>query len=495
MIVCLQLGTLPLHLAFAKQQHLVALEKVRLTERKAAELAAYKFHQEGFDASKLKAEMKEADDNAASKVAVHEDLVKQVAANGAVMGTLLKATFEVLVPQGIPPEASYVEKGVHAPLKEKVPLESWLSAWEEAVGKNKKENPAKEKDKLGNLPLHRAILKKSPLGAVEAILRAWPEAITVGDGGEFLPLHLAVSAKVSENVVKKLLEAHPGAAKETEKGDERLPLHIACEKMATDGTISTLLITNFEGARVADKKGHLPLHYAAEHPTSEFVMGALLMASPDAPRAKANDGSLPLHRAAKRQAPASVVHALLKAFPDAAKAVDVRGCLALHWAVGKHAPEEIVRSLLEANSDGCQQADNDGNLPLHLAIEYEASDAVITMLIDQYPGATRAVNRNKKVRFLASDCTFLARVRPIALPRPAPSKTRPKVSSMKVYMCQFSTVFSLYLCGRSALSTWHWITARVSWSCASWRAGTIMPVSKRLVSLHGYGNRPCANVG
>jgi len=394
-------GALPLHLAYAKQIALEVTEKLKLTERKTAELAAYKFHQEGFDASKLKVEMKAADDNAAEKVEVHKKALEEVKANAALMTTLIKHTFEVLSPQMQPNEPIFVPPNVHSVVKEKMVTEDWLVEWKATVDQmaKSKGNPAKDVDKLGNLPLHRALTKKAPLDAVVTILETYPDAVKTKDGGETSCLHLAIHAKCTEAVVLKILDAHPEGAKEHERMDEKLPLHVACEKMASDAVISGLLVANFLATRETSKHGFLPLHAAAEHPTSNFVMGLLLMAGPDAPKAKANDGSLPLHRACKRQAPFSVVQRLLEAYPDGTKQADVRGNLPLHWAVGKHAAEEVVAALIATNPEACMVADNDGNLPLHIAIEYEASDVIITTLIDQFSGATRTLNRLQKRPF------------------------------------------------------------------------------------------------
>ena len=392
-------GNLPLHLAYAKKLVLEKVVKERLNDKTVAEIEASKWHKDDVDKQKFKAFIKEIDEILAGKVQLWKDAVAALAANADVMRTLLAATFEVLVPQTIPDEPFIVPVGVFTTQKEKMPMEEFQKLMP-ADKVARKKMVSEDKDRFGNLPIHRAAIKKTPSACVQALLEAWPDMIKEKDEFELTPLSLAISSKAHPAVVAVLLAKHPEAAAIAEHHEERLPLHFACDKQASDAVISKLLEVNFEASRVQTTHGYLPLHYAVERVSTEFVIKALLMAGPDGPKTHNKDGCLPLHCACQfgwTAASAMTVRELLAAYPAATQTADIRGCLPLHHAVMKHASEEVVQMLLDAYADGCKVADNDGNLPLHVAIEYEASDAVIALLIAKHSGACRELNHIKKL--------------------------------------------------------------------------------------------------
>ena len=395
-------GNLPMHLAYAKSIQLARVEKEKLNDRKVAEITQAQWHADGVDAQKFKMQIKEVDEFADAKTKVHKAAVAAVAANAAVMKTLLQFTFETEGAAGYanvrearePPTT--VPGGVLLGVKEKLPVDEWLAKLEEARKNNSK--LGKETDRFGNLLLHRAVVKKVSVEVIEAVLACNKDAVKEPDGGGagMLPLHLAIQNKAHDAVVLHLLAQYPEGCRVHESHEERLPLHFACEKEASDAVVSALLTAHFEASRMATTKGYLPLHIAAERDTTAFVLNALLMAAPDSPKAAATNGCLPLHRAVKYQAQLGLVRALLDAYPAAASTKDVRGCLPLHWAAGKLAAEDVVEALLAAHPEAANTADNEGSMPLHAAVEYEASDAVVHMLVDRCPQACRAVNLQKK---------------------------------------------------------------------------------------------------
>jgi len=407
-------GNLPLHLAYTKQLALVLHEKQMLQNRKQAELQKAKWHLESVDANKFKFQIKEVDEFADLKIEIHKAAVEAVAANKKVMTTLLDATFETEKPV-LPPPVAKVAKGVIPHVKEDKPLAEWLEIFQSGQGVDlKKANEfAATMDKHGQLAIHRALIKHAPVGAVEAILGGYPETpenakkkiprtpagVEVADGAGMLPLHLAISARTSADVMLLVLRAYPDAAQKKEPFEDRMPLHFACDTVASDAVVSELLKVNFLAAREITTYGYLAMHYAAERDTSKFVMDALLMANPDAVKAKTNGGCLPLHRACKMRAPELVVNALLKFYPAAASVTDVRGGTPLHWAVGREQSLAVMTALVEAYPDALKTPDNDGNLPLHIALEYEAPEDVVKWILEKDVTACRVFNALKKLPY------------------------------------------------------------------------------------------------
>jgi len=394
-------GDLPLHLAYKKQLALTSYEKEALQVRKAAELTQAKWHLEGVDVNKFKFQIKEVDDICDDKTAIHKRAKDAVEANQKVIKTLLRATFEVMKSQEQPPEPTMVPAGVLPHVKEKKTMGEWLPLLAEGQSADKKKGNvlAQAVDKLGQIPLHRALIKHAPLDCVKALLETFPGGVKVKDGGEMLPLHLAIQNRASEAVILELITAYPEATGVTEPQEFKLPLHFGCEMVASDTVISELLTVNFLASRESTKSGCLPMHFAAEHDTSDFVMKGLLMANPESCKVKTSSGCLALHRACKTEAPASVVKTLLEFYPAAAENPDVRGSLPVHWAVGKHQSNAVISALMNVYPEGCKVADNDGNKPLHVAIEYEASDETIREILHKYIGACRDFNSLRKLPY------------------------------------------------------------------------------------------------
>jgi hypothetical protein len=166
-------GNLPLALAYKKQELLGKYAAEMLQVRKAAELNRAKWHLEGIDATKFKLQIKEVDDYADERIAIHEKANEAVAANRQVMATLLAATFEVFTPSPEQIEPTMVPAHVLPQFKEKVEEDAWLAALDEGKSADKKKgNPlAKAVDKLGQLPLHRALVKKASLAVVQVPTR------------------------------------------------------------------------------------------------------------------------------------------------------------------------------------------------------------------------------------------------------------------------------------------------------------------------------------
>jgi len=64
------------------------------------------------------------------------------------------------------------------------------------------------------LPIHTAILYKSPVYVLLALIEAHPDGVKQTDGKKMLPLHMACRVLCKEDIVRTLLKSYPGAIKE-----------------------------------------------------------------------------------------------------------------------------------------------------------------------------------------------------------------------------------------------------------------------------------------
>ena len=156
-----------------------------------------------------------------------------------------------------------------------------LLAWVGDV--QRKHGTAKAAVKAG---IDREEIVKSRIKKIEKVamedgkVMAWllatiPEYAKEKDGSGELPLHYAASNNKSEAVIKALLDAYPGAAKEKDKVRCGRGRRVLCPALSLLTCVC---------CRVQD--GRLPLHYAAYGNKSEAVIKVLLDAYPDAAKAK-----------------------------------------------------------------------------------------------------------------------------------------------------------------------------------------------------------------
>ena len=149
------------------------MEKLRLQDKKVADLTKGKWHKEGVDVTKFKAKIMEVDRLYQEAEDAHNAAKAAVKANKDVMTTLLRATFAVLEKVEQPPEPTMVPAGILPAVKEKKTEEEWIPLLQEGQSPDKKGNIlAQAKDKLGQIPLHRAVIKHAPLNIVNALIEA-----------------------------------------------------------------------------------------------------------------------------------------------------------------------------------------------------------------------------------------------------------------------------------------------------------------------------------
>jgi len=110
----------------------------------------------------------------------------------------------------------------------------------------------------GMTPLHYACERRPPMDVIEALVAAWPEAVTT--------------------------RLQPGGA---------LPIHIGCTWHASAGVVGCLCQAEPATCRIPDELGNVPLHCAAFSGAMAPVVDGLLRVFPKSVLARNHQGSLP----------------------------------------------------------------------------------------------------------------------------------------------------------------------------------------------------------
>ncbi len=191
--------------------------------------------------------------------------------------------------------------------------------------------------------------------------------------GDKILVQTCLTERLSEEIIRCLLEYFPGAA-----ATNRVvwsPLHLACyNESTTRGIIQLLIDAAPDSVRnVPDdgNMGHMPLHTLCSNDrinqTSAVEIAELLIKKhPEAVRHKTNAGNLPIHIAAQRQSP-EFCQVLIEAYPGSKRISDSNGVLPLHHACCYN---EIasVECLFKLYPDAINHATPNGKYPIHYAI-------------------------------------------------------------------------------------------------------------------------------
>eukprot|EP00815_Leptocylindrus_aporus_P010808 CAMPEP_0116051454 /NCGR_PEP_ID=MMETSP0322-20121206/990_1 /TAXON_ID=163516 /ORGANISM="Leptocylindrus danicus var. apora, Strain B651" /LENGTH=1174 /DNA_ID=CAMNT_0003534207 /DNA_START=109 /DNA_END=3631 /DNA_ORIENTATION=- len=141
--------------------------------------------------------------------------------------------------------------------------------WEEAIARCQS-HPEEagmwwcKRDRSGHalwqlLPIHKACELAPTPEIVNALVRAYPECVSLPDQSGRLPVHLACCRGASPSVISILLE-HGGEASLTVKDSSgRLPLHVACVHGAAERVVNMLINAYSEGVEMEDNNGRTPI--------------------------------------------------------------------------------------------------------------------------------------------------------------------------------------------------------------------------------------------
>lgn len=219
----------------------------------------------------------------------------------------------------------------------------------------------------GTTILHLAAGFAGSVAVVRAVLKMWPNAITVPDKHGRTPLHTAVMRSASLNVLRVLLDACPDeGAMIHEDNNGRTPLHNALAEKSSVVCIQELLRRCPRAAHCSDNYGITPLYFALEQGAMYGAIDAVLKAWPDAVQSPAlASGWYPLHVAMKQGAEKKTVQLLLRTYSDAAHIGDLMGGhLPLHIAMQSHAPADATLELYLAYPHAVEQETKTGETPL-----------------------------------------------------------------------------------------------------------------------------------
>ena len=183
--------------------------------------------------------------------------------------------------------------------------------------------------------------------------------------------------KVTEGIIRYLLECFPAAVNEADDRDGRLPLHYACKNNNVSLGIIELLIDKApDSVRHEDNYGRcLPLHLLCDNnhldeAAALRVVRLLLEKYPESIRQRWY-GSLPIHIAAMAFKSPEFCRVLIEAYPGSERIADILGMMPLHHACINNAVE-TVEYLYKLYPDAIHRAAPDdvgNNYPIHVAFK------------------------------------------------------------------------------------------------------------------------------
>lgn len=203
-----------------------------------------------------------------------------------------------------------------------------------------------------------------------------------------LPLHAVVCRRGAGilSVVDCLVTTYPAALMRKEEGGDRLPLHMAILKGASIAIIRYLMEARPQALEKADCEGNLPIHYAAMY-SSEHVIRVTADRYPAACRHANLKERMPLHIVCARNwdhqdfdlISLDQIHWIFQQWPAAVQHADRNGCLPLHVACSQPQPRwDVLNLLIEAYSVGLLHKDDEERMPLQICRRI-ASSALATL--------------------------------------------------------------------------------------------------------------------
>jgi ankyrin repeat protein len=143
--------------------------------------------------------------------------------------------------------------------------------------------------------------------------------------------------KVTEGIIRCLLEYFPDAASATDNDSGCTPLHYACSnKNITLNIIQLLIDAAPTTVRHVNNKGRMPLHILCgnkklDEIIAKEILKLLIEKCPEAVRHANNEGTLPIHRACRSRSP-EFCRVLIEAYPGSERMANSIGLLPLHFA-------------------------------------------------------------------------------------------------------------------------------------------------------------------
>lgn len=138
--------------------------------------------------------------------------------------------------------------------------------------------------------------------------------ITDEDSGVWrrLALHLACRYRAPVGLVEVLLDAYPQAATTPDPSCGSLPIHLACQHRASYRVMKSLLVSAPTSTKAVDNRGRLPLHQAVMAKANYAVVELLVEADPSSSLAVDDENKTPLELAKQAYGRRNVVVRLLE---------------------------------------------------------------------------------------------------------------------------------------------------------------------------------------
>lgn len=243
-------------------------------------------------------------------------------------------------------------------------------------------------------PLHLVCRNpRVPLNVVASIVEACPQAVSIPDNNNYLPMHHASEVGTSTEVIEHLLKVHPnGALATTKKKDSALSLACACNKSAA--TVALLIQANPGALTEKNHYGFVPLHSVCGAVQPKIgIVEEILRACPSCVALPSHGGESAVHIASGNPGTCVGVIELLtvqyeknsgvgKAAVTQAKNPQMTnkvGNTPLHHACFRGSPFEHIETLAMSNPQWVKCANNAGYTALQIMCKNaRLQDRVIT---------------------------------------------------------------------------------------------------------------------
>jgi ankyrin repeat protein len=216
-----------------------------------------------------------------------------------------------------------------------------------------------------DLTLIEELLVNSDPTRVEEELNKNPQWASVRNQFGVLPFIWAFSHSKLRNKTQKicaLLTAFPEAASIKNKSN-RLPIHMALENEYSIKIIVALLRAYPDGAMQIDNDDMLPINYAIQSNNVEAVQ-ACIKYCPDCVKFRCEElGMHALSWTLEQENELEIVFAVLNSYPEAASQENKNGKIPLHYAVEWEYPLEVITALIQAFPEGVGKKDKFEKLP------------------------------------------------------------------------------------------------------------------------------------
>jgi ankyrin repeat protein len=263
-------------------------------------------------------------------------------------------------------------------------------------------NLPREVDEYGCLPIHHAVCYKSTAFG-KILFDAYPESLQIRSDDGMLPIHDACSGKRDDtaDTIQYMLELDPELIN-ADDGDGWLPIHFAAQDGSTK-SIEMLVKYDPDAASKETNDGNqqLPLHLACNYNTNLSSIQVLYDAYPEAVFTTTEHGETPLENARLNSKQSAVdflqtqlVYARQAQDMTAMTTVDENGWLPLHHALKDNASLGSIKLLVRGNPAAVQVADQNGACPLHIACEF-SSVKVVKYLVELAGDTLNNVDANK----------------------------------------------------------------------------------------------------